>query len=265
MDWTFLAQAHGGGGDGIWYPTILGVLVAVSAVVLFCGSIYLLLATDLGARLGFLVAFAGLMGFMVVLSALWITTGSPLNTLKGRIPEWKIIEVVPTLDEAQTEAARTIETEGHEVDATEAANVKAATDAGLVTQEELPSEPLPENANEFAQFSEVTEYLTGTTYEVGGSNPNLFDWEFTHSAHYAVQEYCAVLPVDVPFGVPPPEPECDPNGETGFVVLERDLGSLRFPPFVAFFMSIVLFGLSLLCLHWRERDEAEAAAAKTGA
>ena len=29
---------------------------------LFCGSIYLLLGTNLGARLGFLVAFTGLMG-----------------------------------------------------------------------------------------------------------------------------------------------------------------------------------------------------------
>ena len=38
------------------------------AIVLFCGSIYLLLGTNLGARLGFLVAFTGLMGFMVILT-----------------------------------------------------------------------------------------------------------------------------------------------------------------------------------------------------
>ena len=29
---------------GLWYPTILGVLVVIAAVGLFCGSIYLLLA-----------------------------------------------------------------------------------------------------------------------------------------------------------------------------------------------------------------------------
>ena len=39
----------------IWYPTILGVLVVVAAIVLFIGSIYVLLGTNLGARLGFLV------------------------------------------------------------------------------------------------------------------------------------------------------------------------------------------------------------------
>ena len=49
---------------GLWYPTILGVLVVVAAIVLFCGSIYVLLGTNLGARLGFLIAFTGLMGFM---------------------------------------------------------------------------------------------------------------------------------------------------------------------------------------------------------
>ena len=43
---------------GLWYPTILGVLVVVAGVGLFCGSIYVLLGTNLGARLGFLVAAA---------------------------------------------------------------------------------------------------------------------------------------------------------------------------------------------------------------
>ena len=54
----------------------------------------MLLGTNLGARLGFLVAFTGLTGFMVILSLLWFTTASPLNTLKGRIPQWKVQEVV---------------------------------------------------------------------------------------------------------------------------------------------------------------------------
>jgi hypothetical protein len=43
------------------------------------------------------------------------------------------------------------------------------------------------------------------------------------------------------------------------VVLTRDLGQLRLPPILAFISSGVLFGLGLLGLHWRERDEAERA------
>ena len=47
---TVLAQRSGD--KNLWDPTILGVLVVLSAVGLFCGSVYLLLGTNLGARLG---------------------------------------------------------------------------------------------------------------------------------------------------------------------------------------------------------------------
>ena len=62
---TLLAQ-HASGEKNLWDPTILGVLVVLSAVGLFCGSVYLLLGTNLGGRLGFLVAGACLTGFMRV-------------------------------------------------------------------------------------------------------------------------------------------------------------------------------------------------------
>ena len=55
----------------IWYPTILGVLVVVFATVLFVGSIYLLLGTNMGGRLALLVTFTALSGFMVLLSGLY--------------------------------------------------------------------------------------------------------------------------------------------------------------------------------------------------
>jgi hypothetical protein len=242
-----------------WYPTILGFLVVIAGIGLFCGSAYVLLGTNLGARLGFLVAFTGIMGFMVVLSSLWITTQSPLNTLKGSIPEWEVKEVVTDLPDSKIEAARTIEKQGVEVDAVEAANVKAAVDEALVTKVENAAEPLEEGANEFARFGEVTEYLTETTYEVGGSNPEFLNFEFTHQPEYSVVQFCEVEEQEVEFGRPPPEPECDPTSDqNGFVVLERNLGSLRLPPIVAFISSILLFGLGLLALHWREKDEAAA-------
>ena len=39
-----------------WKPELRGILIVIIAVVVLCGSIYLILATNLGARLGFLVA-----------------------------------------------------------------------------------------------------------------------------------------------------------------------------------------------------------------
>ena len=243
----------------LWYPTILGILVVVAGLVLFCGSIYLLLGTNLGARLGFLVAATGLAGFMVILSILWVTTSSPLNTLKGRIPEWNVQQFVSSLDQAKNPELRKV-SKKEKVDTIEAANVKAAVDERLVTKPPTAIEkPTPED-NKFAKFDKVTEYQTPNTYEIGGSDPQFLDFQFTHKPLFAVVEVCGVKPTSTPFGVPPPKPECDPtSGKSGFVILERDLGQLRLPPVLALICSLVLFGLGLLGLHWRERDAQEAA------
>jgi hypothetical protein len=251
----------------LWYPTILGVLVVVAGVVLFMGSIYLLLGTNLGARLGFLVAFTGFAGFMVILTLLWCTTASPLNTLKGRIPSWKIDEVVTNLTDAKNPDVRNIDTRQNKVDTTELSNVKAAVDEALVTQVETPTEPLAEGANKFAEFAEVSDYQVLAVYEVGGSDPQFWKLQLTHEPLVAVAQFCQVQPPppDRPFGLPPLPPECDTaeGANSGYVVLHRDLGSLRVPPFVALGMSVILFGVGLLALHWRERDEMEAEAARS--
>ncbi len=255
MDFTVLASEITE--RTLWYPTILGILVVVFAVLLFCGSIYLLLATNMGARLGFLVAFTCLTGFMVLLTALWITTTSPLNTLRGRVPAWEALEVVDDPADAKTVEVRDIETEGRLVGAVEAANVKAEVDETLVQVEAVPGEAQIAN-QAFARFQGVTNFQVLNTWEIGGSNPNPLDFELTHTPLFAVVEFCEVTPPEetVPFGVAPPAPECIEGSENnGFLVLSRDLGSLRVPPIVAFVASLLLFGLGLLALHWREKDE----------
>lgn len=252
----------------IWYPTILGILVVVASIGLFCGSVYLLVATNVGARLGFLIAFTALMGFMVVLTSLWITTASPLNTLKGRIPSWKVKELVTDPTKAKTPEAREIEKKGHKVNAIEAANVKAAVDENLVQVQALPSEgqkAAQEAANQkFGRFQVVTEYKVVNTYETGGGKPNPLNFEITHKPLFAVVQFCEVETPDLPFGIAPPKVlPCKPDSKkSGFLVLERDLGSLRVPPIVAWISSILMFGLGLLALHWRERDEQEQAKSK---
>jgi hypothetical protein len=244
---------------GIWYPTILGVLAVVAGIALFCGSIYVLLGTNLGARLGFLVAFTGLAGFMVVLTLLWCTTASPLNTLKGRIPQWKVQQVVTSLDKADNPAVRDIAKKPNVAEATEAANVKAAVDAALVTKKSIPTLEVKPEDNRFAKFDDVTKYEILETYEVGGSRPQFWKGQFTHTPQIAAVQFCQVVDTSQtqPFGLPPLPPECDTTegAVKGWVILERDLGSLRVPPFVAFAMSLILFVLGLLALHWREKDE----------
>jgi len=248
---SLLAQE--GAKKTLWNPTILGVLVVLSAIMLFCGSVYLLLATNLGARLGFLVAGASLTGFLVLLSILWMTTFTPLESPKGRDTSWKVKEIVTAPTDAKIARVQNIQKQGSKIAAEDLANIRPAIDAALVIP--LPGSGL--TASQFAKYQTSSDYLVGeqglTAYNIGGGTKNVF-W---HKPRYAAVEYCQVKQVAVPFGEKPPLPKCDPLVPRQFVVLERDLGSLRQPPFFYFISFSVLFGLFLLGLHWYELDQRE--------
>jgi hypothetical protein len=250
----------------LWYPTILGVLVVMSAIGLFIGSIYLLLGTNLGARLGFLVTFTCLMGFMVILSTLWLTTASPLESPKGRVSSWSVVENVPDITKAQTEAVRDIASKQNRASQTDASNVLAAVDLALIKKQSTPTLPVTPNDNRFAKFDDVTKFMVLETYTIGGSNPQFWRGEFNHSPKYAVVEYCATATQAQTFGLPPLPPECASGADEqrGFVVAKFDYGTLRLPPFLVIVISSILFGLGLLALHWREKDEMAAEAEKAG-
>jgi hypothetical protein len=92
---------------GIAYdPEIRGVLIFAFSLVFFCGSGWLLLATNMGSRLGFLVAAGALFGWLTVLSLSWWIYGvGP----RGELPEWSVEEVnVGDISQAQLEEARTL-------------------------------------------------------------------------------------------------------------------------------------------------------------
>ena len=71
-----------------WEPELRGILIVIIAVTTLCGSIYLLLATNLGARLGFLVTFTALAGWMALMGAIWLVYGIGL---KGPEPSWDAV------------------------------------------------------------------------------------------------------------------------------------------------------------------------------
>src|SRR5689334_14235505 len=143
-----ITAAEGPAHPNLWNPTILGVLVTLAAIGLFCGSVYLLLSTNLGGRLGFLVAAASLTGFMVLLSTLWWASGnSGIDPPHGRSPSWKVIEVVNDPQESKVVAVHNISSSGTPVDKTHLANLRPALDAALVhvtpvANVETPAQPL---------------------------------------------------------------------------------------------------------------------------
>ena len=169
------------------------------------------------------------------------TTASPLNTLKGRIPQWEVQEVVTDARQGEDRpAVRDIEHEARTVaEATEAANVKAAVDAALVTKVSTPTVEVhartttasPSSPTSPSTRSSRPGRSAAATRSSGrASSPT--------RTQYAVVQFCEVgrSPTrPAPFGLPPLPPECATGRrEQGYVVLVRDLGSLRVPPFVAF-------------------------------
>lgn len=78
------------------------VMSLVIAVVILVGSVYILLAADLGVRQGYLVLMVSLTAWMTILSAIWLF-GAPGTTTatgpRGREPAW--IPFTPTSQVAQ--------------------------------------------------------------------------------------------------------------------------------------------------------------------
>ena len=100
-----------------WDPEIRGFLAVLTGVVVLMGSVWLLLATNSGTRLGTLIALAGFFGWMTIMAAIWWVYGIGY---RGDAPRWEPVEIVEGLD-----------SEGH------------LTFAALDEAEELRSEELP--------------------------------------------------------------------------------------------------------------------------
>lgn len=73
-----------------WDPVLTGYLAVIIGVLVLCGSVYLLLATNLGIRLGFLVAWTGLWGWMLLMAIVWWVFG--IGWI-GSQPGWHVLQV----------------------------------------------------------------------------------------------------------------------------------------------------------------------------
>lgn len=78
-----------------WDPTIRGLLFPGIMIVILAGSSYVIMATNMGNRLGFLVAITALTGWMFLMSIAWLLYGIGL---KGNPNHWKVQEVITGTD-----------------------------------------------------------------------------------------------------------------------------------------------------------------------
>jgi hypothetical protein len=230
-----------------WNIEIRAIVVVGLAVVVLPGSIYMILATNLGTRLGFLVAMAGVFGWMTIMAIIWTVYGIGYV---GDSPAWKVREVVTS----------------EKVDDLHASKYPAAHD--LSTWRKLaPDDPKRGEAQATASagiagttapiklFESDQEYVVLDAFDKGGRTHSFFDKNvpWSHPPHYALVQVERAKVVDVPFGETPPKAEADPTQPIISVIMERDLGDRRLPPFLVALGSAILFGVTCNVLHRRDK------------
>ena len=270
-----------------WDPQIRGALIVVTSFVILPGSVYLLLATNTGAKLGFLLAAAGFFGWMAVMGWVWVVYGIGL---KGDQPSWHVEEVV-TGDVAELGTGEELDRfpiGWRELRTGDAILGDASAEAGSVL---APSEGGEEGgeAEEPAVvqpvFDDATEYTIVGGYAKGGENywipggglssetsrgnagtnpfakiVNRMKRGPFHAPHYAVIQVAPVIAQPTLTGAPP-APVADPAKPVTSVVMVRDLGSLRKPSLMIAISMTIVFGLVANALHRRDKEIMAARAA----
>ncbi|MDQ4133783.1 MAG: hypothetical protein M3179_11400 [Actinomycetota bacterium] len=236
-----------------WNPQVKGALYVLISVVVLCGSAYLLLSTNVGARLGFQLAGAGLFGWMMVLGLTWWVYGQgPL----GPAPHWEPVETVVG-DPAQTGREEALEEFPEGWDRIELTD-PAVADAQPIADGRLTGDN--------GRFESASDYVVVGAAKKGGDDKGPFGilnfrpFDIFHTPHYMMITVQPALEQPTPEGGAPPRPVPDPNQETVSVVLLRDLGALRLNPAIVAIASGVLFGLFVYVLHQRDKDAMEARA-----
>jgi hypothetical protein len=119
-------------------------------------------------------------------------------------------------------------------------------------------------------FPDTASYKVLEAFDIGGKEnehklpPNASVWdrvkqnietavEISHPEHYIIVQVQAVVPQETPPGGKPPTPELDTSQPVISVVMIRSLGDLRFPGFMTFLVSGVLFALLCNTLHRRDK------------
>lgn len=254
-----------------WDPVLTGYLAVIIGVLVLCGSVYLLLATNLGVRLGFLVAWTGLWGWMLLMSIVWWVFG--IGWI-GSQPGWNVIQVatdpaVVPVEEVQQLSGRGVDGLPGDWTEVDEADARSAADSHVVCADADPRRLLAVNS---CLFTAATDYFThrvvvtgGERYRPLGVPDNVITQYFFPSRgrpNYAVvqiQPYAPVADIDPNLlddegALILPVAEIDNDADVYSVVMVRDHGSVRLRPALLTIFSALLFGLG--CYHLHRRDQA---------
>lgn len=236
-----------------WDPEIKGALYVLVAMATLCGSCYMLLATNMGARLGFLLAAAGLLGWLTTLGGVWWAYGKGVGSLAPQ-PGWTTDAIITgDLGSARLSALDGFPNGWKKLDPTD----KEVADAVPVAQGDLISKP----GGPARPFKSASEFVLVAAYERGGERTgplglNFRPFNVLHKARYLAVQVQRALPVTALPGQPAAKAQADPNAPPMTVVLLRDLGAKRLYPAVFTISCGILFGLVCYQLHVRDKEAA---------
>jgi hypothetical protein len=253
-----------------WEPEIRGLLTVLIGFVVLCGSIYLILATNMGARLGFIVALTGLAGWMALMGLVWWIYGIGL---RGPEPSWAPVEgstVIQDADALYTSGVleNPVDLTGVETYAEQADVVlEAFVDEGwdIVAESEPAFGQAASAAGVFIEEEEAFdagEYQVTNVVETGGDrypkiNETLDFFAFFHEPHYSVAEVAALEPLRTEPGRAPTAPQIDQSRQRQYVYMVRDLGARRQPAAAITIGSTIVFLALCFMLHRRDRYVAQ--------
>jgi hypothetical protein len=250
-----------------WEPQLRGILITIIAISVFCGSIYFLLSTNLGARLGFLVAFAALAGWMFILGSVWWAYG---KGLLGPDASWapvsgRTVLQTPTAvnDSGALSDPVTVDSSASPEDSAAAVDAQFVKDGWKKLDPSLPkyqqagaaASTLLEEADAFA----AGDFEVINVFDKGGQrSPQLFNGKldflaFFHKPHYAVVEVAPLVKQRDEPGRAPAKPEIDTTRNHQYVYMIRDLGAKRKPAGFITVGSLIIFLMLCYLLHTRDR------------
>ena len=247
-----------------WQPEIRGVVVVVLMVIVLIGGSYLVVGTNLGARLGFLIVMSALFGWMTVMAAVWWTYGIGL---KGREPSWKQAEPATIIRDGELLQQVEILEQPLKLTGTPQQNSEAVVAALVAEGWQRLDDSDPQRGQAVASSDEILingagefgagEFVSVSVFDRGGDrwpkvNDSLDFFAFFHEPRFALVEVAPIVPQRVEPGRAPARPKIDETQERRYVYMIRDLGNRRQPAMMITLGSLLVFVILCWLLHRRD-------------
>ncbi|MFT6290909.1 MAG: hypothetical protein ACJAR2_001501 [Ilumatobacter sp.] len=258
-----------------WDPELRGLLTVVIGVVMLMGSVYMIMATNMGSRLAFLVALAGFAGWMMLMGATWWIYGIGL---RGPDPSWQPVAGATILQDTDAlrsggvlEVLPTVPDDATAVEEAAAVGAGLRNEGFIVLDTASPAFGQAQaSASTFLEAEGVFSaggYTITDIYDIGGdrypkieagdipglTNDSLDFFAFRHEPHYVLAEAAPYVQVRTEAGRAPVSPTIDDTRQRQYVYMIRDLGARRQPAVVLTLGGGAIFLSLCYLLHRRER------------